>query len=171
MNKCMYCSVPFQPTANSLGLYCSRSCAAKVNNSKRIKARKCARCGQQYSGKNRTYCSRECSSLVRRDSVESRLDLGADLSGSNGELLSSAKRILIGRAGNKCSQCGWGEINPKIGRPILTIDHIDGNWKNNVVDNLVVLCYNCHSLTPTFGALNKNGLFSERRVGNRMKPS
>ena len=32
------------------------------------------------------------------------------------------------------------------------LPHIDGN---NEESNLQLLCPNCHSLTPTFGALNK----------------
>ena len=35
------------------------------------------------------------------------------------------------------------------------MEHIDGNSENNNIENLELLCPNCHSLTPTFGALNK----------------
>lgn len=38
---------------------------------------------------------------------------------------------------------------------VLQIHHIDGNHYNNEESNLQLLCPNCHSLTPTFGALNK----------------
>lgn len=34
---------------------------------------------------------------------------------------------------------------------LLNIDHIDGNWKNNLITNLRFLCPNCHSQTETFG--------------------
>lgn len=37
----------------------------------------------------------------------------------------------------------------------MQIDHIDGDYKNCRPENLRILCPNCHSLTPTFGALNK----------------
>jgi hypothetical protein len=38
-----------------------------------------------------------------------------------------------------------------MGRPIpLEMDHIDGNNDNNVIDNLRILCSNCHAQTPTF---------------------
>jgi len=37
----------------------------------------------------------------------------------------------------------------------LELDHIDGNHQNNALDNLRLLCPNCHSLTPTFRGKNK----------------
>ena len=56
---------------------------------------------------------------------------------------------------NKCCQCGWGKINKTTGRIPLEIDHIDGNFKNNNLINLRLLCPNCHSLTATFKNSNK----------------
>ena len=56
----------------------------------------------------------------------------------------------------KCEKCGWGEKNPITNTTPLQIHHIDGNCKNNKEENLQLLCPNCHSLTETFGRLNKN---------------
>lgn len=55
-----------------------------------------------------------------------------------------------------CEICGIGEIwNEK--ELVLELDHIDGNNKNNSLDNLRILCPNCHSQTPTFrGRKNKH---------------
>jgi hypothetical protein len=75
-------------------------------------------------------------------------------SSTRGRLLPSARQYLINEAGEKCSECGWCVPNPKLGRPILTVDHIDGDWTNNFKSNLRVLCYNCHTLTETFCRLN-----------------
>lgn len=36
----------------------------------------------------------------------------------------------------------------------LELDHIDGNNQNNNLDNLRLLCPNCHSLTPTYRGRN-----------------
>lgn len=47
-----------------------------------------------------------------------------------------------------CSKCSLIEWN---GRPItLELDHINGDNKDNRLENLRILCPNCHSQTPTF---------------------
>lgn len=73
---------------------------------------------------------------------------------ANGQLAHWAKRYLRNEAGHKCTKCGWSTPNPVLNKPILTIDHVDGNWLNNSYDNLKVLCFNCHTLTESFGSLN-----------------
>lgn len=45
---------------------------------------------------------------------------------------------------------GCGLADEWAGRPItLEVDHIDGNWLNNLLDNLRFLCPNCHSQETT----------------------
>lgn len=54
---------------------------------------------------------------------------------------------------HKCTNCGLSEW---LNNPIpLELEHIDGNSSNNKLDNLTMLCPNCHSLTPTFRGRNK----------------
>jgi len=50
---------------------------------------------------------------------------------------------------NICSICG---IGPEWNGQDLTLqlDHIDGDHRNNLLQNLRLLCPNCHSQTPTF---------------------
>lgn len=51
-----------------------------------------------------------------------------------------------------CNICGISEWQGN--KLSLQLDHIDGNNKNNLVDNLRLLCPNCHSQTDTFCGKN-----------------
>jgi hypothetical protein len=49
---------------------------------------------------------------------------------------------------HKCEVCGLSSWN---GKPIpLELDHINGNNKDNRLENLRVLCCNCHAQTSTW---------------------
>ena len=54
----------------------------------------------------------------------------------------------------KCERCGWCEISQD-GRTPLELNHINGDRFDNRIENLRVLCPNCHSLQPTHRGLNK----------------
>ena len=66
------------------------------------------------------------------------------------------KRRLFGVGLKKarCEECGWDRISPD-GRLPLELDHINGDSKDNRLENLRVLCPNCHSLKPTHRGMNK----------------
>lgn len=51
----------------------------------------------------------------------------------------------------KCGQTSWlNELIP------LELHHVDGNNKNNLIENLQILCPNCHALTDTYRGKNIN---------------
>jgi hypothetical protein len=53
-----------------------------------------------------------------------------------------------------CEECGWARISDD-GRLPLELDHINGDPTDNRLENLRILCPNCHSLKPTHRGLNK----------------
>jgi hypothetical protein len=67
------------------------------------------------------------------------------------------KTYLISTRGEKCEQCSWCERNSYTNKIPIELDHIDGNFENNLEENLKLLCPSCHSLTGTFRSLNKKG--------------
>lgn len=61
------------------------------------------------------------------------------------------------RAGLKaptCELCGWAEVAPD-GRIPVELDHINGDRNDNRLENLRILCPNCHSLQATHRGLNQ----------------
>lgn len=64
------------------------------------------------------------------------------------------KKRLISLRGHSCQRClnsSWLE-----GEIPLEMEHIDGNNRNNCKDNLLLLCPNCHALTPTYRNRKRN---------------
>jgi len=47
-----------------------------------------------------------------------------------------------------CEECGWAERSSGGYLP-LELDHINGDHHDNRLENLRILCPNCHSLKPT----------------------
>ncbi|MBK6015857.1 HNH endonuclease signature motif containing protein [Streptomyces sp. MBT53] len=54
----------------------------------------------------------------------------------------------------RCALCG---IEPMwLGKSLpLEVDHLDGDWRNNRIDNLRLLCPNCHSTTDSYRGRGK----------------
>ena len=62
----------------------------------------------------------------------------------------------------RCEEC---DADKWMGKPIpLELEHIDGDKTNNALENLKVLCCNCHALTPTWrrGWKNKQAPVAQR---------
>ena len=61
--------------------------------------------------------------------------------------------IQEGLLEHRCYKCGLTEWND---RPMpIELEHKDGNRKNNKLENLEILCPNCHAQTETYCAKNK----------------
>ena len=142
--QCLYCSKDIE-YENRTNKFCNKTCSATYNNLKRDKKIVyCLSCGSQTSIRNK-YCSIKCQHDHKRQEAVNNKTAGHV----------AVKTHLIYLYGTKCMECGWDKINPYTNKVPIELEHIDGNSENNVLSNLKLLCPNCHSLTPTYKALNK----------------
>lgn len=148
--NCLFCN---KETDNDK--FCSKSCSAKVSNVGRNRHgttyNQCKNCTIQLIRSDATFCSIPCQHTYRRN-----------IHFQNGTATSvMLKTYLLDRYGAKCSLCGWDKINPSTKKCPIELDHIDGNSSNNSKENGRLICPSCHSLQPTYKALNKGkGRFS-----------
>lgn len=164
--------------------FCSHSCAATFINCRRYRSKprkdgylkNCLSCGLPISWPKTRFCSKRCHKDAQyREYIDEWLrGLRSGITESQGRVASPVRRYLFSIRGERCENCGWCEINPATGRSPLTIDHVDGRWQNCRPENLRILCPNCHSLTPTFMALNRGNGHPWRRDtyrSRKLKPS
>lgn len=85
-----------------------------------------------------------------------RIDLQEILDGKHPHYQTFKLRNRLIKEGlkqNKCDCCGISEWNGK--EIVCHLDHIDGNNSNHSLENLRILCPNCHSQTDTWCGKNK----------------
>lgn len=71
------------------------------------------------------------------------------------------KRYLIAVRGHRCEVCKldiWCDKSIPI-----ELDHIDGNPENNVIENLRLICPNCHAQTDTYKGKNVGRVKNSKR--------
>ena len=69
---------------------------------------------------------------------------------------SQALQAIVALRGHKCENCGLTEW---LDNPIpLEVHHLDGQELNSELENLILLCPNCHSLTDNYRGRNINSV-------------
>jgi len=158
-NECG-CSLGWDKRRNK---FCSSSCSATHSNQRRLityrkhdKKKTCLFCKNEYNTKHKDskWCSNNCHhDWMREEKIKN---------GTASHI--AVKTFLIKKHGASCMECGWDRINEHTGKVPIELEHIDGNSHNNTLENVKLLCPNCHSLTPTYKALNKgNGRYKRRQ--------
>lgn len=129
--------------------FCSRSCSASFNNRRENSPKRhpkinnlCLNCDKLIIKSYNKYCSKECEANYR---LHQRL--------SNNPSSRTVKNFLLKTCGHVCNKCKLSEWN---GLTIpIELEHIDGNSQNNSLDNVELLCPNCHAQTSTYKGKNK----------------
>lgn len=118
--------------------------------------RYCANCGKLLKRGQKKFCSNSCQCEKKyKDYIERWKQGKEDGIVAKYETSDYIRKYLHEKYNNSCARCGWHEKNPFSNRIPLEIEHIDGNYKNNKEENLILLCPNCHSLTSTYKGLNR----------------
>lgn len=118
--------------------------------------KQCRNCNAAIPNRN-VYCDNVCQGEYHRKErfriIETKgVEVITKIENSQRRIL---KAYLIDRHGNRCMECGWCRINKHTEIVPIQIDHIDGNPHNQKLDNIRLLCPNCHSLTEFFGRRGK----------------
>jgi hypothetical protein len=166
--SCLRCGTPI-PYDKRKNKFCNTSCAASFNNlgvahnGVKIEDRSCLDCGVKLRRRyGRKYCSYKCQQDFARK-IRIKRWLAGEISGGSWHGVTNWVRYwLVRQFGEKCVKCGWAEVNPATGRIPVQVEHRDGDPNNHSPENLCLLCPNCHSLTSTFGGLNKGYGRSQR---------
>ena len=168
MKICLHCECEFpiwttidgKPRNLASRKYCLSCSPFGSHNTRKLKVIvvgvcPCGKALQPRGEYQKRFCSITCYQKNKHSKLIEDWKNGKD-TGTRAHGLSNAiRRYLLEVAEYRCSQCGWSERNKTTGLIPLTVDHKDGDWKNNAESNLQVLCPNCHALTSTYGILNK----------------
>lgn len=162
--NCLNCNLSFSFNTNSKiernKKFCSNSCSTSYNNKLRPKAEcgDCKNCNSKLEKAHKKYCNNKCQAEYKRKIIFEKIE-----GGDAGLPHVNYRNYIIDKYGDSCMKCGWRELNPFTKKVPIQLDHIDGDSDNNNLNNLRLLCPNCHSLTPTFGRLNVNSSRSKRK--------
>ena len=116
----------------------------------------CLSCGREVGLPNAKFCSNKCQHDYAYKLYISEWRQGKASGSCLGECVSPhVRRYLHEKYNDRCAECGWDRKHPITHKVPLQIHHIDGDADNNAEENLQLLCPNCHSLTFTFGGLNR----------------
>lgn len=167
--ECEECGIPL---TNHQARFCGYSCSNRGSNNPMAnkawvethpdfahKARcavvhLCPRCGGETPRK-KTYCSKACKTAA---SIERGKSTFLAQLTTNSRMKSGAVRrrgIRYGVLEAKCVGCGLEEWTSSFGTSSpLQLDHINGVNTDNRLENLRILCANCHTQTDTFCGKN-----------------
>ncbi len=127
---------------------------------KNILKTNCENCGKEIEyvpANTGKFCSLKCQAEWKyKEFIRGWKNGELDGGRGSGQISSYVKRYMLEKTHCSCEICGCNWVNPKSGKPIVEIHHIDGNAFNNKEENLQVLCPNHHAMTENYKNNNKN---------------
>lgn len=169
--KCLVCSERFYTKPNWIkigrGKYCSVFCAGKSRRKGRNT--KCALCTREVYKSLKSIKSSKSGKLFcgKRCSIQWHNSYYVQERHSNWKFgeFSYKRNVIRNKIKAYCRLCNITD------KRILLIHHLDENRKNNKLDNLTWLCYNCHFLVHRYkgyrNALKK--VYQKTHAANHMQ--
>jgi HNH endonuclease len=142
IHTCKQCKVNFYVPKCKERFFCSKKCSS--DSKLVITTINCAYCFNKFerrvsklrgSKSGLHFCNRKCKDKAQ--SLESSVLAKPDHYG-NGS--SNYRDIAFRHYQHNCNRCGYKEY------PILRVHHKDRNRSNNELENLEILCPNCHEI-------------------------
>jgi hypothetical protein len=136
------------------GRFCSRACSNKRVHTQEVKLKIAQSLSKTTKGKTRKgHQITDATKKKISDTHAKRRSIRLQkILTETGLVKGQTLKYLLLEAGlkeNICEVCGQSAIWNDL--PLtLELDHIDGNRMNNSLDNLRIICLNCHSQTDTF---------------------
>lgn len=154
---CKHCGKEYYAPKHRIRSFCSIKCA---HDSKKVFA-SCAVCGVEFSrSRSKLKAPKNGISFCTRLCKEKAQSLASDILPNPehyGDGLSSYRDVAFRSLPHNCNRCGYNEV---VG--ILKVHHKDRDRQHNAVENLEILCPNCHDLEHY---RNKDGPYCETKRG------
>ena len=134
--KCVVCEKeiykrPIEIERNKGNVYCNKTCYGLSCR----KEKPCIVCGKLIlAGANKKTCSRKCSN-INRIGIAYKQNRPHDKVVSQRQL----KLRLINARGTVCEKCKYDKVE------ILEVHHKDRDRSHNNLENLTLICPNCHA--------------------------
>jgi len=160
--KCKKCKVEHDGSFGS-GRFCSKKCA----NSRTFSEESCKKkseANKRFLDKNGKWGGQLDNNCDPEKLRETWRKKHASMSWDELGKITKRKTVILDQDGccQKCGLCTWQGEQLK-----LEIEHINGDHQDNSRENLIALCPNCHSLTPTWRGRNKSknkGRFTDQEI-------
>ena len=134
-----------------------KSSTREYHGCRRAKKNVCLCCGKPCVNK---FCCRKCDQQYKKR--ERKKHLEERIKSGDYVYIRCLKAYLFEMRGHKCEICNLAEW---FGKPMnLVLDHIDGDSKNDKLDNVRLICNNCDSYLPTYKSRNKGSKRTWRKV-------
>lgn len=141
--KCIICNTTFTRQKRQLTDMCCSPTCRNINIGTLIEL-KCDHCGNEFlrsksslnnSKSGKYFCSRECKDSAQKYMIEIQPEHYGTVTGKTVYREKALKYLP-----NCCNRCGFSVL------AALQVHHIDRNRDNNNIENLEILCANCHSI-------------------------